>query len=173
MKAWGDLDRRYDKPDQLIEGCIGRVLDLPQLRKGSNIRKLSDMINATNQMLQSLPAHGIDVSGWDSIVKFILLSKFDGHLRTEWLTRIGIVQQVPLSELLSFLETLMYTGRYDRLRPHHSRSAHQVSVNEPTKNKCQKCQGDHALFRCDGMRKLSAEERKTFVKKQRLCFKCL
>ena len=51
---------------------------------------------------------------------------------------------------------------------HQNSKFHDVSAKKPV---CP-CNASHWLSRCDKFRKMSLEERKTFVKEKRLCFNC-
>lgn len=111
--AWLVLNKRYNREDHIIDNTISRLMNLPILRGNVSTERLSTILNVTNQMLRTLPTFGIEVSSWDPILKYILISKFDEETRSDWKIHVGTRERVPLGTLLDFLEVRMFTvGNY-------------------------------------------------------------
>lgn len=62
------------------------------------------MVNCTNSMLRVLPLLGVNVGTWDAIISYKLRSKLDRATYKKWLEEIKLRQNVPLKELITFLE---------------------------------------------------------------------
>lgn len=101
--AWYVLTRRYDKPDRIIEEYLKKLDNLPVLAFATS-HALISMVNCTNQILRVLPVLGINVTTWDTIIKYKLTSKLDRTTHKKWLDQVKLRQNVPLQELIEFLE---------------------------------------------------------------------
>lgn len=106
--AWDDLNRRFNREDAIIEEYIRRFVDIQKLREDGGVAQYSSMMDITRQMLQALPNFSINVEAWGPMMKYILISKFDAETKKEWRMHIGKEQQVPLEELLDFLDVLTF-----------------------------------------------------------------
>lgn len=189
--AWHILQRRYNKPDRIIEEYLQQLGDLPML-SGPSAQKLIAMVNCTNQILRVLPTLGVDTSTWDAIIKHQLTTKLDRTTHKKWLDQVKLRQGVPLQELIEFLkieasENLPlqqkggYHQKYDRPRPHGAAVLSTVTQNDTvdtprdqtTKEKCPQCGAYHPLFLCRTFGKLSVKDRIGKVKSFKICFRCL
>lgn len=187
QEAWWVLLRRYDRKDPIIDETISRVMGLPNLRGNTTSERITMFVNVTNQMLRTLPTFGIDVSSWDPIIKYILISKFDEETLIDWKTFIGTQQQVPLKKLIEFLELRMFcTNKQPSIKmghpqalplrntiPKFNRTSGIHTVLEDSESKCLKCKGPHMIFRCRELLNLTAKQRTEEIRKLGLCFKCL
>lgn len=62
------------------------------------------MVNCTNQILRVLPTLGVNVANWDAIIKYNLTTDLDRATHKKWLDQVKLRQNVPLEELIEFLE---------------------------------------------------------------------
>lgn len=181
--AWQDLLQRYDRTDHIIEEYIRKFLELSVLSANPHGSKYTQMIDTTNQMLRALPNWKIDVSTWDPWIKVMIVSKLDDHTRKLWIQEIKRKQQVPLKDLIEFLEIRalesqptqgdrlrqMFTNttNVDRKRKDQNRRILHVTIN------CPNCFKDHPIYMCGKLKELKAKERTEIVKKLKLCIRCL
>lgn len=196
--AWYILQRRYNKPDQIIDEYLRSLYTLPVIITPTSERLIA-MVNCANQILRVLPVLRVNVTTWDTIIKFKLTSKLDRTTHKKWLDQVKLRQQVPLSELIEFLEVeasenLPLPGPTSGpASPHHrpSRAWHQqppkpftrsavLSTTEEPQNagsrepgKCAQCKLIHELFRCPAFRKMAVRDRLATVEGALLCRKCL
>lgn len=101
--AWQVLTRRYDKPDRIIDEYLKKLDNLPVLTNPTT-QSIIEMVNCANQVLRVLPTLGVDVSTWDTMIKYKLTSKLDRTTHKKWLDEVKLRQKVPLQELIEFLE---------------------------------------------------------------------
>lgn len=110
----------------------------------------------------------------------MIISKLDDYSRKQWLFEKKRRQQVPLSELLEFLEIIAaeaQSSQGETLRNFFQlnqkpkpkfRSVHLIQ-----EGKCLQCEENHNIYRCPKFEELSPQDRSKQIKKWKLCFKCL
>lgn len=76
---------------------------MPQLTH-PNPGRLINIVNKTNQLLRVLPQLGVNVETWDTWIKYNLRLRLDHTTQRKWLDQVKLRQNVPLQELLEFLE---------------------------------------------------------------------
>lgn len=101
--AWFCLQKRYNKPDKIIDEYLKKFEELPYLTHPT-APLLLNMVNRTNQLLRVLPTLGVDVSNWDTMIKYKLKGRLDRATYTKWLDQEKLRTGVPLTELLEFIE---------------------------------------------------------------------
>lgn len=199
--AWYVLTRRYDKPDRIIDEYLKKLDNLTALTNPT-AHSLISMVNCTNQILRVLPILGINVTTWDTIIKYKLTSKLDRQTHKKWLDQVKLRQNVPLQELIEFLEveasenlpfaiqrppSRQDTRRDRRQRfqgasvlttvtappPPKSNSRTGGERQAPSKYKCQQCRGPHPLYLCSTFQKLPVKGRIGKVRGFKLCIRCL
>lgn len=200
--AWKDLCVRYDRADPIIDEYIRKFFEMPIVPSNPNGQKLQIIIDGTNQLIRALPTFDVDVSSWDSILKFIIVSKLDEKTRNDWKQLIGREERVSLNRLLEFLETRaiqMQPLQGERLMQMLAHNNNSKAFNRPKKifhieenknnnqkveNKskpmegtpenCAQCGGSHALYRCRDILKEKASDRTKIIRDQlHRCIKCL
>lgn len=193
--AWYILQRRYNKPDQIIDEYLRKLTDLPPITTPTAQRLIS-MVNCTNQILRVLPTLGVDVSNWDAIIKYSLTSKLDRVTHKKWLDQVKLRQNVKLEELVEFLEVeaseilpmpVRAFQQYENRGRHQQRGRNQPAAilaavaPEPApinagvrhENRCPQCKGPHALFSCHTFKKLKVKDRINKVRGYKVCWRCL
>lgn len=183
LPAWEDLVRRYNREDDIIEEYIRKFMELPILSNHPTSESFIQILNATNQMLRALPNWGIKVNSWDPWIKFMILAKIDEHSRRAWLTEKKRRQQVPLQELLEFLELRASEAQHsqsDAFRQLFSNYAKKKSEPKRKLNshlvyseKCSHCQGEHRVYQCPKFLEQDAKARSNTIRGLKLCYKCL
>lgn len=180
--AWADLIKRYDRTDNIIEEYIRKFIELPIMNAHPTGSKFTSMIDATNQMLRALPNWGIEVRSWDPWIKFMIVTKVDDNTRRAWKQEIGRRQQVPLSELLEFLEVRameIQPTQGDRLRQMFASNSEKKNKERPKRmfhvaqGMCANCNENHPLYRCKKLLDMKAKDRTEVIKRLNLCFRCL
>lgn len=187
--AWDDLQRRYDRSDNLIQEYIRKFLEVPAILHRANSHRIRAIIDATNQMIRALPGLGADVNHWDPFICLIITSKLDEETRSEWRQHVGRRTNTTLTEFIEFLETraidyqpsqgdrLSQMLRNQVIQRNPRRNIFAVT-NEPTekpkqKRQCVICKGDHYPWQCSKLRKECARVRAELVNSVGACVKCL
>lgn len=195
--AWEALKQRFDNKDRIVSEYIKRVLHLPTLDRNPSKEKLLNMVDRTNQMIRVLPHLEIDIDNWGPFLKVILLEKLDSGTERQWLDEIKRRENVPLQELLEFLELraaeAAIVSQKPQARPNPKPQPQQKKTvlltsaeTEPPKQKenkepqisrtvCPhpKCDQFHPPYRCQKFLSLSPNQRNEYVKKAGLCIWCL
>lgn len=187
--AWFVLEKRYNHPDKIIDEYLKQFVQLPVLQSNRRAAQVINMVNRTNQLLRVLPTLGVDVKNWDKFIMYTLRDKLDPPTLKKWIEQVKTRINIPLSELLDFLEVeatecvmlasesrMKPTGhqppnnprrnRYDRFRP----TSMMVTANQ---NPCPLCKGDHPIWRCRTFLALSVNDRIKKVRQAGLCPVCL
>lgn len=198
--AWYVLTRRYDKPDRIIDEYLKKLDSLPVLTSPT-AHALISMVNCTNQILRVLPILGINVTTWDTIIKYKLTSKLDRQTHKKWLDQVKLRQNVPLQELIEFLEVEasenlpfvqpQFIPRQDQRRSNRPRQreaavlatvANQLppptrrrgtASRPPNRQGCPQCKGPHPLYLCTTFQKLPVKDRIIKVRGFKICNRCL
>lgn len=175
--AWVDLNQRYNRTDDIIEEYIRKFFELPILNDQPNADKYIKILNATNQMLRALPNWEIQTSSWAPWIKFVIVSKLDEYSRRLWIFEKKRRQQVPLQELLEFLELRAIEANHskgDRFRSFSNRGQKTFGgIHLVTSGQCPKCKEPHRIFQCDEFKKLTPQQRSKLIKGLNYCLKCL
>lgn len=108
----------------------------------------------------------------------MLTTKLDDFTRREWKQKIGRREQVPLTELMEFME--IRALEYQQTQGEKLRSGLMLPENRKkkvfqlTKGKCPYCDEDHPLYNCPKLLNVKDRKQRTeIIKNLRLCFKCL
>lgn len=187
--AWDDLQRRFDRTDNLIQEYIRKFLEVPAILNRPNSHRIRAIIDATNQMTRALPGLGANVRHWDPFICLIISSKLDEETRSDWRQHLGRRTDATIGDLIDFLETrsLDYQpSQSDHLSqmlkgqvcPRNPRRNIFAVTNEPDKatgqkRKCVICKGDHYPWQCQKLRKECARVRAELVNSVGACVKCL
>lgn len=186
--AWYIITRRYDKQDRIIDEYIKQLDVLPTLTHPS-AQALINIVNCTNQLIRVLPTLGVNISSWDPIIKYHITKKLDMLTHKKWLDQVKLRQNVPLVEIIEFLEVEATENlpsaqhqqiRRDIRRPQRQRNqgaailaAVAVKPAARTNSDCPQCKGNHPLFLCRIFRKMAVKDRIGRVKGFKLCMRCL
>lgn len=179
--AWQVLQKRYDKPDKIIEEYILQFEKLAYLVK-PDAQNLITMVNRANQMLRVLPSLGVDVTSWDTWVMFNLKSRLDHQTLRKWMDQVKLRQSVKLDELLDFLEleaaeclpTEAEKSRPKVIPPERKPfKKYPANAMVVTENRCGQCNGEHPIFRCNTFLALTVNDRLKKVRELKVCIQCL
>lgn len=83
ITAWELLEKRYENKKIIINAHLKEIMDLPALNKESHtlLRQFSNTFFKNYRSLESL---GENVSEWNTILIYILVSKLDINTKREW-----------------------------------------------------------------------------------------
>ncbi|XP_045495987.1 uncharacterized protein LOC123694566 [Colias croceus] len=191
-EAWDRLKRRYNNKRFNVNEILKRLFGQKPMSSES-ATAIKHLIDTTEACLKALKNLDIDVSSWDAIINFLIVSKLDLESRRQWETEAGRSQtdSIPKwSELVTFLESRFRTlemlvceykqnMKVNNINPKQTRqkSFHIIQDNKKDTYKennkvCVCCSDAHLLYQCKQFGGKSPEERYEFIQAKRLCFNC-
>ncbi|KAJ8720021.1 hypothetical protein PYW07_012064 [Mythimna separata] len=184
-QAWTSLAQRYENKHLIVHSLLHKLFTQKKLISPSAVQ-IRNLIDTTSQCLHNLKNQEIPVESWDQIIIYTILSKLDveTHIAWEVDSYKGNSDKLPSwEELKAFLETKYRT--LEMVNPTAKREQTNVKAKSfdslipedkthksPTKS-CSMCNAEHHLCHCQEFCKLQPNERKEFIKKNKLCFNCL
>lgn len=183
--AWDCLLERYDNEYQIVNAYLAEFFVLPQLKQYPTSAQFYQMVNKTKMIQRIMPSYNYDVSSWDPILTFCLISRLDQYSLRKWNDQVKKRQRIELSELLDFLEVQgseRISMQPDQPNPSKVTNKSQknkaknkagtVLINMP-EAKCIQCAADHLVFQCKIFKKLDIKDRIKLVRQHKHCLKCL
>lgn len=176
--AWQAVLQRFDNQDQIIFEYIRQFLNLPILNPNSSRNHFFAMVDRTQQLLRVLPHFNIDVSSWDTILIYCLVSRLDLHTSKKWKDQVKKRQGIKISELIEFLEVeAQEASNPSRQKPKPPpkpvKKKANVMVATVNQRKCPNCGGEHAIFNCKAFLALAVQDRIKKVRELKICLRCL
>lgn len=179
--SWQVLFNRYNNTHRLIQGYMKAFFELPKLTKEPTAIQFLNMANKTNQLIRVMPIFNYDVSSWDPMLMYNLLSRLDGDSYKKWSDQVKKRELIPLSELLEFLKV----QASECLVVPHANIKHDRKMNEPKNkknikekahvhvaiidHKCVKCESDeHHTFQCKAFKELPVKERIKCIQRRKI-----
>ncbi|XP_043263007.1 uncharacterized protein LOC122403517 [Colletes gigas] len=173
--AWDLLKQRCDRPRQIIQTHIKAILELPEITKESpsNIRSLKE---SALMHVNALKALKEPIDAWNSILTYIIVRKLDKNTRRTWERTLDNTQMPKFTELIDFLNK---QERGDETETSNSMIGNQNHIRVQSfigterRNECYFCSGNHNIYSCENLLKLTPRERSNAAKNKRLCLNCL
>ena len=176
------LEERYNNKCSIVKAHLAAVHALPAIEKESSV-ELRMLLESTNEHVQALEALGLPVDQWDAILVYWLLEKLDAESRKQF------ELAHPGTDVLTFKELTTFMDRRSRALESSGDQA-EASAPKTTPKKvhqeayssivehsasCQmkECSGSHSISHCDRYKQLGTREKKTVVRKLKLCLNCL
>lgn len=200
--AWATLCEAFDNEYLSVRAHSSAILQLPSLQRGG-YQSIREMIDITRNSLRMLDRQLSPPDQRDLLVLDVLESKLDTGSHNAWemnrpTNRIPSLQQDFLSWLKrrasSFLGRSASTsasesnqqaaGSNQRANPAGARNPASSARSSATGTRqrpresrppvdCRNCRGEHPLFRCPLLMRMSRDERKGRLDELRLCHNCL
>ncbi|XP_058466308.1 uncharacterized protein LOC131439387 [Malaya genurostris] len=168
---------RYQNTNILIRNHIEALFKVDKVKKECP-RALSYLVGEFENNLGTLEKLGEEVSGWSSLLVYMVSSRLDQTTFREWQRAAEKKRMPTYNELIAFLRE--YVIELESLQAdrntHDSRSFIQNSTpaiaSEP-KDVCAFCGKGHRLYYCEQFKHLPLAQRSTIVSKAGLCVNCL
>ncbi|XP_050516051.1 uncharacterized protein LOC126890925 [Diabrotica virgifera virgifera] len=181
--AWDLICQRYKNSRLIINSHIKALFEIPSLNKESreDLRNLLDTLQKNIRALENLKQ---SVKEWDSIIIFLVSSKLDNKTRKEWELSLSDVTTLPsYEEFIKFLSTRCQalemlefksdTTNESSREVRKSKNRSYTHVSQQNNKICSFCKGSHLIYYCQGLLKLTVDNRIKEIRKLRLCTKCL
>ncbi|XP_026464647.1 uncharacterized protein LOC113367235 [Ctenocephalides felis] len=171
LTAWNTLVNTYDNKLILINAQLKEIINQPQNRDNKSLRYF---LCKSRQHVTAIKNEKIPVDLSDLIFIYILKSKLDLDTQIAWSSSTAETNIPSLDHFFSFLERRCAIHDINREQgPTPKVPIQRNHFAAPIKIKCQFCNKEHYLNRCEEILKLHVDDRIKFVKKIRLCFNCL
>ena len=189
-EAWKQLTKRYDNKRYNCNAILKTFFSQKSLHNESPAG-IKSLLDTTSSCLKGLSNLGVDVSTWDIIVVYFVVSKLDVESRKQWeYLQSRATDELPSwLKLVEFLETrfrslemiesekqnpISHASHTARPTP-RPKSFHTTLQNnhKPKDPICTLCKGTHYIFNCKQFGQQTVTERQNFVQKTGLCFNCL
>ena len=185
--AWKLIQDRYHNKKLIIHNHIKALHDISPLTKESysGLRQLLDNLNKHVRALDSL---GQPVEHWDTLLIFLISSKFDNSTRREWEMHAELLDAPTMSNLTEFinkrcnlLQTINYKKQdniqeinkyqtFSKNKPENKNYSRDFSKKEYSQNyvvikSCPICKQSHKITVCDKFLKMTPKNRYFEIKK--------
>ncbi|XP_066251914.1 uncharacterized protein [Euwallacea similis] len=175
--AWELLKKRYENKKIITNSHLKEIMGLPTLTKESHML-LRDFSNSFSKNYRALESLGEDVSGWKTLLIYILVSKLDSNTRREWENYCKDMNSPKIDDFDEFiirrcqmLETLDTKVCSNSKKSNESKSF--VAADKPYRARCPFCKEENFIYFCDKFKTLSISDRFEVVRKMKLCTNCL
>ena len=178
----GNSHTTYNNKRSIVKAHLAAIHALPAIKKESSV-ELHKLLVSTNEHVQALEALGLPVDQWNAILVYWLLEKLDAESRKQFqLAHLG-TDVLIFKELTTFMDrrsrTLESSGDQAEFSAPKTtpKKVHQEAYSSTVEHSasCQmkECNGAHLISQCDRYKQLGTRERKTVVRKLKLCMNCL
>ncbi|XP_055943741.1 uncharacterized protein LOC129974949 isoform X1 [Argiope bruennichi] len=178
------LSDRYENQRQLIDSHILEIINFEKIRSESAKEPcaLIDCVNKNIRALKVLTFEQNKLS--DLMLVNIILQKVDKETRKQFELSLNTAEIPAFENLMKFLEKRSSLLENINRIPSKYESPQNTSIFKRAKtlivnNKnsnakaCILCKNYHALFRCVTFQNMSIDDRKNFVRNNKLCINCL
>ncbi|VEN60332.1 unnamed protein product [Callosobruchus maculatus] len=184
--AWQFLVDRYENKRLIIFNHIKAIMEHPHIVKESHL-ELRNLYDGVTKHLRSLKSLGEKTDEWDSLIIYIMSSKFDNTTRRDWEDfryegnlptmadlHVFLKKKCEVLEKLDLTRNAKQTDKGKLPVPMNKRLHTSNSfASTGTGLKCFYCTEPHSIFKCDSFLKLSKAERISAAKRLNLCLNCL
>lgn len=186
--AWTSLTDRYENKRLIVFSYVKSLFDVPVVVR-ENSTELRHLYDTFIKSIRSLDNLGQPTKQWDTLLIYLLVSKFDSRTRRDW-EAFKIAGDLPtMQEISTFLKDKcellekLYGSKSDNKTENYkaqiknkfskNQTTHSYLSNENKKFACFYCKKDHSVFKCDKFLELSVSEREKEVQRLQLCVNCL
>lgn len=176
-EAWLQLLRRYNNKRFNTNEVLKTLFSQKTITESSTaIKRLLDTTSACMKSLKNLK---IDITSWDTIINYVVITRLDQESRKQWehhLSQISMDELPTWDQLKDFLETRyrtmeMLEGVKPMQTTFRAKTFHATEIKKTIN--CGMCHGEHYLYQCKKFSSLSPNERYKQVRDKGLCFNCL
>ena len=176
------LEERLNNKRSIVKVHLAAIHALPAVKKESSV-ELRKLLGSTNEHVQALDAFMLPVNHWDAILVYWLLEKLDAESRKQFELAHPGTDVLTLKELTTFMDRRSRALESSGDQPEVStpkttpkkvhQEAYSSTVEHSASGQMKECSGSHSISQCDRYKQLGTRERKTVVRKLKLCMNCL
>ena len=172
------LEKHYGEPQVIAHAFMQKIQATPSV-KADNAHALRQLYLLMNKCLSSMIALK-DLSVLNSPTSLqMIVAKLPPFLRAQWRNQVSkFGPGAKFNDLVKFLEHASSAANdpiygNEALFGKKEKPSREICLTTSTSMKCAFCSEEHYLDQCQGFKKEPLKERRAFVKKKELCFKCL
>jgi len=174
LVAWNLLRQRYDNKRAIVQTYLRTLFELPSVAK-ENAVELRRMTDNTTKHIQALNALRCPPVHWDSILIYLISSRFDPITRREWQASLTGAELPTFKQFAEFLEHRCHLlesliRNNSMIQPVGKIMTTHVATISPS---CGYCNGEHLIYYCRDFIKLPVARRLAEIRKRKLCTNCL
>lgn len=182
LVAWTLLSDRYENKRLIVHNYVKALFDCPGVVKEthSDLRSLYDLFNKN---LRSLKCLGQDTDNWDTLIVYLITSKFDSVTRREWESYPFQGGELPkLTDVNAFLKTKCELLEKLELSKKDSNTGARFDAKNKLKGfhatvtegkfSCYYCQKPHSIYKCFAFKNLHIKARISAINKLKICSNC-
>lgn len=190
LQAYNNLVNRYENKGVIIQSHIRSLLETPKVHTASatNLQKLHHHVMSNVNALKALAQ---PTDSWDTWLVTLICSRLDSATVGEWQLQYNKKDLPSFCAVEAFLFNRIAAYEAGEINvsstiekklfgkmPNNRFQEKKVFFVKPADKmnssiKCVLCKEGHKLYQCKGFNELSVPERREFVSKNRLCFKCM
>ena len=165
-----------------MKAHLASIHALPAIKKESSV-ELRKLLESSNEHVQALEALGFPVDHWDAILVYWRLEKLDAESMNQFELALPGTDVLTFKELTTFMDRRSRALEASGDQPEAStpkttpkkvfQDAYSSTVERSTSCQMKECNGSHSISQCDRYKQLGTRERKTMVRKLKLCMNCL
>lgn len=182
LVAWTLLTDRYENKRLIVHNYVKALFDCPSVVKETHcdLRSLYDLFNKNLRSLKSL---GQDTDNWDTLIVYLITSKFDSITRREWESYPIPGGELPkMTDVNAFLKTKcellekLESSKKDsntgvRFDAKNKLKGFHATVTEG-KFSCYYCRKPHSIYKCFAFKNLHIKARIAAINKLKICSNC-
>ncbi|CAK9826235.1 hypothetical protein ANTRET_LOCUS4116, partial [Anthophora retusa] len=184
--AWDLLQKRCNKPRQIIQSHLKALFELPETTRdtSSSLRSLAERAQMHVSALATL---GQPVTQWDAFLVYMIGRKLDKNTRRGWERTLENDETPSFEQLINYINK---QARGDEVETEISNTIRRIPYQErplrnrvdtrghtyvatAINNKCIVCQDKHEIYHCKRFLQASVRDRYDVIKQNKLCLNCL
>ncbi|KZC15196.1 hypothetical protein WN55_10937 [Dufourea novaeangliae] len=179
MVSWDMLQKRCNKPRQLVQAYLKSLLELAKIEKDTpaNLRMLAEKAQMNVQALRVLKQ---PTEYWDAFLIFLVTRKLDKDTRRAWDRTLENEEIPKFEDLINFILKQArgddVEDEQDNSRPFNhmkSQKRGQSYVSRNNMSLCFLCNETHEILVCSVFIRMTPRERSDAARKAKLCLNCL
>ncbi|XP_065213370.1 uncharacterized protein LOC135840671 [Planococcus citri] len=177
-ECWDIINLHYNDPHQQVSSHLSALLHQPSMEKRASLKQIIGSFRQNFAAFQSIvKEHNLDAIS--EVMISLFLSKTSKDLRGDWEKEVSLRNRFStFNEFLQYMES--QSNAIERSNPSSSmikpRAVVMVATgDQESKKYCFYCKkpGNHFIHQCESFLKLDQNSRNSYVRKSRLCARCL
>ncbi|CAK9799110.1 hypothetical protein ANTPLA_LOCUS1901 [Anthophora plagiata] len=183
--AWDLLQRRCNKPRQIVQSHLKILFELPEVTRDAS-SSLKSLAEQAQMHVNALATLDQPIIQWDALLVYMIRKKLDKNTRRGWERTLENDEMPTFEQLINFINK---QARGDEIETEFSNANRRVSYQDrPLRNrvntrghtyvatanasKCIICENNHEIYYCKRFLQASVRDRYEMIKRNKLCLNC-